>query len=386
MKRNFVKSILLISLLFQLTSTLAFAQAGIVTVGCPGGTPGTFNSLSQAVFSSPDNTTFKVSGTCTEAVIVQNRNVLSFTGNPSATIQAPDPSLETVGIFSSKSITFRNGFALSGGQGLIISNSSNILFQGITVQSSQAFGITSVNSQVNMDTSTVTGNTRTGVVLSGGIFGINGGVTISNNGRIGLSAGGVQVNMNDGLGPNIVSHNGLTGIQLFDLSLGDLSGDNEITNNGGPFGILILTNSDLEMGNGIVNNNVGVGVHCDGTTHCEFSGTHIDGNSGGGIEIVNHSDAAFDGGMDVSSNIGTGVLVDQSSSLNSLGGNTISNNSGDGLILNFLSALNFAANDVITASPGNLALNCNNGSMVRGDISTYKPKKCGAQFQAGPIH
>jgi hypothetical protein len=101
---------------------------------------------------------------------------------------------------------------------------------------------------------------------------------------------------------------------------------------------------------------------------------------------VNHSDAAFDGGMDVSSNTGTGVLVDQSSSLNSLGGNTISNNSGDGLILNFLSALNFAANDVITASPGNLALNCNNGSMVRGDISTYKPKKCGAQFQAGPIH
>jgi hypothetical protein len=78
--------------------------------------------------------------------------------------------------------------------------------------------------------------------------------------------------------------------------------------------------------------------------------------------------------------------VDQSSSLNSLGGNTITANTGDGLILNFLSALNFAANDTITATTGNLALNCNNGSLVRGDISAYKPKKCGTQFQTVPIH
>jgi len=192
--------------------------------------------------------------------------------------------------------------------------------------------------------------------------------------------------MNDGAGPNVISHNGISGVQLFGTGQADFSGDNEITNNAGQFGIVIFNNSGLLMTNGTVNSNSGVGVHCDGNTHCEFSGTHVDSNGAGGIEIVNHSDAAFDGAVDISGNTGTGVLVDQSSSLNSLGGNTITANTGDGLILNFLSALNFAANDTITATTGNLALNCNNGSLVRGDLSTYKPKKCGAQFQTVPIH
>jgi hypothetical protein len=51
-----------------------------------------------------------------------------------------------------------------------------------------------------------------------------------------------------------------------------------------------------------------------------------------------------------------------------------------------LSALRFEANDTITATAGNLALNCNNSSMVEGDVSTYKPKKCGTAFQNNPVH
>jgi len=34
---------------------------------------------------------------------------------------------------------------------------------------------------------------------------------------------------------------------------------------------------------------------------------------------------------------------------------------------------------------GKLALECDNGSLVVGDVSTYKPKKCGPAFQAKPI-
>jgi hypothetical protein len=51
-----------------------------------------------------------------------------------------------------------------------------------------------------------------------------------------------------------------------------------------------------------------------------------------------------------------------------------------------VSVINFQATDTITATAGNLALNCNNGSFVMGDVSTYKPKKCGTAFQANPIH
>ena len=75
------------------------------------------------------------------------------------------------------------------------------------------------------------------------------------------------------------------------------------------------------MGDGTISNNTGLGVHCGGTSHCEFAGNiHINGNGKGGIEIVEHSDASLDGGLDISTNTGTGVLVDQSSSLTSLGG------------------------------------------------------------------
>ena len=68
------------------------------------------------------------------------------------------------------------------------------------------------------------------------------------------------------------------------------------------------------------------------------------------------------------------------------GGNTISGNTGDALIVNALSTLNFVAPDTITATGNSLALNCNNGSLVTGDISIYKPKRCGTAFQAVPIH
>lgn len=106
-------------------------------------------------------------------------------------------------------------------------------------------------------------------------------------------------------------------------------------------------------------------VHCGGTSHCEFAGnTQIDGNGAGGIEIVEHSDASLDGGLDISGNTGNGVLVDQSSSLTSLGGNTI---------------------DTITGNT-NDSLECANGSLVIGDISALKKKDCGTAFQSKPVN
>lgn len=373
----------LVCLFLVLTSTLVFAQ---VTVGCPGGTAGAFTSLNSAIASSPDHSSFLVSGTCTESVVIQNRTALTFFGNPSSTIQSADPSIESLDILTSSSVVFSNGFTFTGGLGVLITDSRNVFLDGVTVQNSGQFGITASNSVVDLVNSTVTGSTRTGIVLTGGSFNVGGGNNISNNGRLGISGDAVRLLMGDNGTPNIISHNPISGVQLVDGSTGEFNGDNEITNNGGQFGLLVLNSSSALVTGGLINSNSGVGVHCDGTTHCELSGTQVNSNGAGGVEIVNHSDASFDGGTTVSGNTGAGVLVDQSSSLTSLGGNTISNNTGDGLILNFLSALNFVANDTITATAGNLALNCNNGSLVRGDISAYKPKRCGAAFQTVPIH
>jgi hypothetical protein len=213
------------------------------------------------------------------------------------------------------------------------------------------------------------------------------GVTISNNGRLGVSAATTHLVMSDGNGlPPIVSNNGLAGIQIFNSSQGDLT-DLQITNNAGNnFGLEVFTNSAVVMQGGVINSNSGIGVTCGSISHCEFLQTQINGNSGGGIQTTTHSELDLDGAVQITGNTGAGILVDQHSAFASSGGNTISGNTGDGLIVNALSTLDFVAPDTITATAGNLALNCNNGSMVTGDISTYKPKRCGTAFQAVPIH
>ena len=386
MKLHFAGPRTLVRLLLLLPS-LAFAQN--VIVDCSGATPGAFTSLNAAIISSPDKTSFLVSGTCTENIHIGGRINLIFFGNPTATIQAADPNSAVLGMGNSQGIQFLD-MTFNGGQGILMIGVKNVVLTDVTVKNSTVFGIESANSSVQIQTSSITASTRTGIVVSGGSFELDGGVTVSNNGRLGISAGSAtHLTMIDGSGPNIISDNGLSGIQLFGTSQADFTGDNEITNNNttnasGQFGLLVQTNSGLTMSDGIINSNAGTGVICDLHSQCSFGSTHIDGNTAGGLQVLEHSLASFSG-VDVSNNIGTGVLVDQGSSL-SLGGDTIANNTGDGLILNTLSTLKFFSNDVMTASAGNLTLNCNNGSMVDGDVSIYKPKKCGAQFQAVPIH
>jgi hypothetical protein len=260
------------------------------------------------------------------------------------------------------------------------------VLSGITIQNSGQFGITSSKSDLLLIGSSVTANTRTGVVTFGGTAELD-GVTISNNGRLGVSAATTHLIMSDGNGlPPVISNNGIAGIQIFNSSQGDFT-DLQITNNAGNnFGLEVFTNSAVVMQGGVINTNSGIGANCASTSHCEFSQTQINSNTAGGIQISTHSELDLDGGVQISGNTGAGVLVDQHSAFASSGGNTISNNTGDGLIVNALSTLDFVAPDTITATAGNLALNCNNGSMVTGDVSTYKPKKCGLAFQAVPIH
>lgn len=376
-----------ISIALLLFSTLAVAQTeNSATIDCSGGTPGAFTSIQQAVANSPDHTVFSISGNCTGTIDIERRNDLSFFANGPTTIQVASPDQLVLIIPQSQNIAFSGTITISGGQGVVISSSTGVSFGGVTIQNSGSFGISSSNSQVSVVGGAVTGSSRTGVVVSGGTMELD-GVAISNNGRLGISASTTHLIMSDGNNlPPIVSNNGIAGIQLFNSSQGDFT-DLQITNNAGNnFGLLVSTNSAVVMQGGSVSGNSGVGVNCIGTTHCEFIQTQINSNSGGGIQISTHSELDLDGGVQISGNTGVGVLTDQASVFASSGGNTISNNTGDALIVNALSALDFIAPDTITATAGNLALNCNNGSMVTGDISGYKPRKCGTAFQAIPIH
>jgi hypothetical protein len=385
---SFGSKLLCAFLLLLLTSTLSFAQTeNSATIDCSGATPGAFTSIEQAILNSPDHTVFTLTGNCTESIVdIQRRNDLSFFATSPATIQVTSPAQQVLIITHSQNITFSGPITITGGQGVLISDSNGVLISQVTIQNSGQFGITSSNSQVQVFNGSISGNTRTGVVTFGGTVELD-GATISNNGRLGVSAATTHLIMQDGNGlPPVVSNNGIAGVQILNSSQGDFT-DLQITNNAGNnFGLQAFTNSAVVMQGGSITGNTGVGVNCGSTTSCEFFQTQINGNFGNGIQVTTHGELDLDGGVQISGNQGVGILIDQASTYASNGGNTISGNTGDGLVVNALSALNFLAPDAITATAGNLALNCNNGSLVTGDISTYKPKKCGAAFQAVPIH
>jgi hypothetical protein len=380
------KFLCIFGLLF-LASSLSFGQASNVIVDCTGATPGAFTSLAQAISSSPDSTSFLVNGTCNEnGVIVQNRTRLLIQGNPTATIQVLQPSLPVLIINDSQIIELIN-LTINGGQGLQVLNSRDVTAQDTTIKNSGNFGVETTDSLVILLGGAITASTRTGLVTTGGTVTL-GGVNISNNGRLGISSATTHlIVLDDGFGhPTTVSNNGIAGVQLSNSSQGDFVNLQITGNAGNNFGLQVFSNSAMTLQGGSISNNTGVGVNCVSTTSCEFSQTLINGNLGNGVQVTTHGELDMDGGVQITGNQGVGVLIDQSSTYASNGGNTISGNTGDGLIVNALSTLNFVAPDIITATVGNLALNCNNGSMVTGDISTYKPRKCGAQFQANPIH
>lgn len=385
---SFGPKLLCAFLLLFLASTLSFGQIeNSAAIDCSGATPGAFTSIEQAIFSSPDHTVFTLAGNCTETtIVIQHRNDLSFFAAAPVTIQVSTASPQVLNIVDSANISFGGPITITGSQGVNVFRSTSVLLSGVTIQNSSQFGITSNNSELLVNNGAITANARTGVVISGGTVELD-GVTISNNGRLGISAETTHLIMSDSnTAPPVVSNNGIAGVQLFNSSQGDFT-DLQINNNAGnQFGLLVQTNSAAVISGGSINGNNGIGVVCQLTSHCVFGGTQVNGNTNGGIVVSGHGGLNLDGAVQISGNQGVGLSIDQSSMFVSNGGNTIANNTGDALVVNALSTLDLFAPDTITATAGNLALNCNNGSMVTGDISTYKPKKCGLAFQAVPIH
>jgi hypothetical protein len=373
----------------------SFAFAGNAVVDCSGATPGAFTSIHDALASLPaaGPNFISVTGTCHENVVMSGRTDLNISGNPSATVVPGNANGHLLAIDASQRVGIQN-ITFDGGRGALVSNNSQVELVNIIIQNSLGIGLTTIDSLVHIADSTIKASARSGISVGGGTFYVDSadtGTTVTANGRTGISVltGHLILNGGDEVTPgteNVISNNAGVGVAVANSAEADINGDNRIIGNQGAFGLEVIHTSTVLMSDGTISSNAGIGVHCGETSHCEWSGiTKIDSNGKGGIEITDHSDAYLDGGIDISGNTGVGVLVDLSSLLNSLGGNTINNNTDDGIVLNTLSVLKFAANDTITGN-GKLALECNNNSMVSGDISTYKPKKCGAAFQASPIN
>jgi hypothetical protein len=377
--------LLLPILCFVLLPAAAYGASAVVD--CSGGTPGAFTSITAALATLPNAgpNSISVKGTCSENVSIINRTDLEIFGNPAATVQPGNPNVRLLRVFASQRVSIR-GITFAGGFGIVVNDNSRVDFDTITVQNSGNVGLASNDSRVHLFNSTIKNSVRTGITVTGGTFDVDGGVTVSGNGRNGIGATTTRLRLNGGDGTpgteNVISNNTGSGVTVANTAAAEINGDNRIINNGGPFGLLVIHTSNVIMSEGIINNNAGIGVHCGETSHCEWSGpTQINGNGGGGIEITDHSDAYLDGGVDISGNTGNGILVDLSSLLNSLGSNTINNNTEDGIEVNNLSVLKFAAIDTVLGN-ADKSLVCDNESLVVGDISSLKKVSCSRNHQA----
>lgn len=389
--KSYVSGITMLIGIVVLTLLPGTGFAAGAVVDCSGATPGAFTSISAALATlSPTgpNSITVLPGTCTDNVLIRGFSGLVIqAASTSVTIEPASATRRLLNIFDSHDITIQGPFVFDGGRGVVVNQNSTASLDSITVQNSSAVGFTSLDSLIHLSNSTIQNSTRSGISVTGGTFNLDSGVTVTGNGRSGIAAatGHLVLNGGDptqGIPANVISHNGAAGVSIADTAEGDFNGDNEITSNAGPFAVLVIHTSTLMMFNGSISSNTGIGVHCGETSHCEFGGPMtIDNNGGDGLDITDHSDAYLDGQVDISGNNGNGVLVDLSSVLNSVGGNTINNNTNNGILLDDISVLKFAAIDTITGNT-NFSLECQNNSLVVGDISSLTNTSCGKSFQA----
>jgi hypothetical protein len=346
-------------------------RAANVTVGCPGGSGGTYPSISSALDAigqtGPHNIT--VTGTCAERVSLHNARAILITApTPSgATIVGP-PDNDTFDIGLSQNITLQN---LE-----IRSDSASSIGQGVSIFT---------NSQVNIVACNIHDSPSGGVSVNGGSLVALNNTTLQNSSNgDGLDLGNSIAN----LVSTTIQNNAGMGINVFHSSL-TMRQQNTIQNNAGGFGIYALDGSEVFLqtpvptlfttiqGHG--QNGIAVG---DQTMLRMQGGPHaIQGNGSacpadpicGGIYAIRNSSLRTTAG-NISGNQGSGVTVEQLAGFG-LAGTTISNNTASGVLIRRISTGQFLAGNTVTGN-GGASVTCDTTSEVVGDLSTFSNIDC----------
>ena len=261
------------------------SRADSVTVGCPGGSPGQFPSITAALgqLDRRGPNTITISGACTENITIGSFDRLSLIGQGSASIT--DNSGGTAGVItvadsqriSIQGLTINGGSAgifcvdhslcrFSGntiqdskGSGVVVTDSSRAEFNGDVIQNNTGVGVDLFSaSQVRMDGATIRGNRAFaaafvrlesyfdidattiqnnqghGVLLERSSTMRMRGSSISSNGVDGIQANGnslVQVGIVTEPPENTISLNGGHGVSLSDLSFAVFSPGQIVTGN-----------------------------------------------------------------------------------------------------------------------------------------------------------
>ncbi len=351
------------------------AHAANVTVGCPGGSGGTYPSIGAALTAIGviGPSTITVTGTCNENVGLADARSITIVapvaggaGSGGATIIGPQDS-DVFDIDDSQDINLTNleisgNAASSFGGGVAMSRSSVVSIRACNIHNNPDGGVfTDSGSQVLLRRTTIQNNPGDALDVTNDSSADVARTTIQNNGF------GVFVqNRSDVLFrvQNSILNNGDVGILALDSSRVSVQ----------TFVPALFTTIQGHNVNGI---EVG-----DQTMLRIVGGPHaIQGNGSacptdptcGGIFAIRNSTMRLDS-ANISGNQGSGIALEQLVDLG-LDNTTVSNNTGDGVHIRRISVGQFIPPNTVTGN-GGASVSCDTTSLVVGDLSTFTKISC----------
>lgn len=402
------------------------ARAANVTVDCSGATPGAFSSITAALntLNSEGPNAITVMGTCTENVVIDNRERLNIQApsGQTATINAADPSQPVLEIFASHGIVLM-GLVLQGGQtGLELDGASEVFIQGFTVQNNSSDGVVvqggnvlivqdstiqnnggnglsdAAGSSVTLATFPaqrirILGNAGDGIDVDGSFLQVNfGTLDVENNAGAAIAQLGGRLLVFGGgsvSGGNLFQGNG-EGIDVFNAGSAQFFGRNTIRNNG-DVGLQVLGSSvafngrilpDGTFNATVIEGHATVGVNVVRLGELTMNGPHQIQNNGtatadptlrGGIRMIRGS-LTLTRGVQISNNTGPGIRADQNTGV-SVTSITDSNNSEQGVKVGRQSVAGFFPPLTIVGN-GVASISCDTTSLVFGDLTGITNINC----------
>ena len=356
------------------------ALAANVTVGCPGGQPGQFGSISTALNSLDQfgPHTITVTGTCTESLFIADRDGITITApfGKTATVNAASPADIVIQFFRARRMAL-NGLVIQGGSiGVIVNFGSDAVIQNCTIQGNSNDGLhPQQNASLVVENSTLQDNGGNGLTAESGA-----NVTLSTypsqrmnikkNGYAGISVDGATLQVNFGTasiennkGPAIVTNGG----RLLIFGDSPAGPGNLLENNGEGIDISNGT-SALFYGQTTVLNNGAVGLQVDGASlqlnggalpNGTPDGILVEGHTTLGVNITGSAEVSFNGQHIIRGN-GTagadplflsGVRVSRAT-VTVRWGTQITSNSGPGILSDFNGRVQIGPDVIIAGNTG----------------------------------
>ena len=220
-------------------------------------------ALQRAIDLARLGDTIQVSGTCNENVTIPiGKDVLTLDGGGDATINGPDPALNTVSARGVRALTVR-GFRITGGRtGISIDRGSSAFIDGNTIEYAGRIGIIAGGwSTVNITNNIIQNNPSHGINVTGNAYAFVGFATADDT----IAS------------PNAIRHNGVHGINVSFSASARIAGNT-------------------------ISDNVRNGVNVDRASQATVSDNTIDANGQNGIFVTENS------GLNLGSETGAGIF------------------------------------------------------------------------------